>query len=63
MTITTLENEPMDVMQKDTLVDPSENLTKLSQFIGAYATTTIYKATKVHMLLKEKEQKILLPKQ
>jgi len=56
----TLENEAIDVVWKDTCVDPSKNLTKLSQFVGAYATTTINKETKVRMLLKEKEQKILL---
>ena len=45
--IITLENEPMEVVWKDTPVDPSENLTKLSQFTRSYATTTIDKAMEV----------------
>lgn len=28
-------NESMDVVWKDTPIDPSDNLTKLSQFVGA----------------------------
>jgi len=58
--ITTPDNEPMDVVWKDSPMDPSENITRLSQFIGAYATTTIDKATKVQILPKENEQRILL---
>jgi len=53
----------MDIVWKDLPIDPSENLTKLSQFVGVYDTTTIDKATKVQMLLKEKEQRILLLEQ
>ena len=59
----TLKNEPMDVVWKDTPVNPSENLTKLSQCTGAYATTTIDKAMEFQMMLKEKEQKIMLLEQ
>lgn len=55
---TTLENELMDVLWKDSPVDPSANLTRLSQFAGAYATTTIEKAIEVQMMLREKENKI-----
>ena len=44
-------------------MDPSENLTRLLQFVGAYATETIDKSTKVQMLLREKEQNILLLEQ
>ena len=47
----------MDIVWKDSPIDPSENLTRLSQFAGAYATTTIDKATKVKMLLKERKNK------
>jgi len=54
---TTPDNEPMDIVWKDSPIDPSENLTRLSQFAGAYATTTIDKATKVKMLLKERKNK------
>lgn len=53
----------MNVVWKDTPVDPSENLMKLSQFIGSYATTTINKEMEVWRLVKEKEQKILLLEQ
>jgi len=35
----------MEVLWKDTHIDPSENLTKLSQFADTYATPTIDKAT------------------
>jgi len=59
----TLNNEPMDIVWKDSPMDLSENLTRLSQFVGAYATTTIDKATKVQILLREKEQNILLLEQ
>lgn len=55
---TTPENELMDVLWKDSLVDPSTNLTRLSKFAGAYATITIDKETKFQMLLREKEKKI-----
>lgn len=61
--VTTPENEPMDIVWKESPIDPSENPTKLSQFTGAYATKTMDKATKVQMLLKEKEQRIMLLEQ
>ena len=44
-------------------MDPTENLTRLSQFAGAYATATIDKVAEVQMLLREKEQKIMLLEQ
>lgn len=56
---TTPDNKPMDVLWKDSLIDPSSNLTRLSQFTSAYVTKTIDKATDVQLLLKEKEDKIL----
>lgn len=43
MTVMTYENEPMEIVWKDLPMDPSENITKLSQYAGAYATTTIEK--------------------
>ena len=49
----------MDIVWKDSPIDPYENLTRLSQFIVAYAMETIIKATEVQMFLKEKEQRIL----
>ena len=40
--------------------DPSEDLTKLSQFAGAYSAATIDKASEVSLLLKTRDQDILL---
>ena len=42
---TTPDNESMDIFWKDSPIDPSNNLTKLSQFTSAYATMTIDKET------------------
>ena len=39
--------------------NPSEDLTKLSQYAGAYSVTTIDKASEVSNLLKEKDQTIV----
>lgn len=52
--ITTPVNERMDIVWKDLPMDPFENLTRLSQFAGAYAMKNIDKATEVQMLLREK---------
>ena len=38
--------------------DPSDDLTKLSQYAGAYSATTIDKASEVSILLKTKDQEI-----
>lgn len=46
-TVATLENESMDVVWKDTPIDPSENLTRLSLFADTYATATIDKVAEV----------------
>jgi len=62
-TATTLNNEPMNVLWKDSSTDPFTNLTRISQFTSAYATTTIDKATEVQLFLKEKEDKVLSLKQ
>ena len=40
--------------------DPSEDLTKLSQFAGAYSAAIIDKASEVSLLLKTRDQDILL---
>jgi len=53
----------MDVLWKDSPVDPSANLTRLSLFACPYAIATIDKATEVQMLLREKGNKITLLKQ
>lgn len=57
------ENEPMDIVWKDIPSNPAENLTKLSQFTGAYATATMDKATKVFVFLMEREERIAHLKQ
>jgi len=48
----------MNVIWKDSEVNPSEDLTKLSQFAGAYTAAMIDKGTAVNQLIKEKEQNI-----
>ena len=50
------EKEPMEVVWKDTPIDQLENLTRLSQFVGAYANATMDKETKFHIFFKEKEE-------
>ena len=50
----------MNVVWKDSEVNPSEDLTKLSQYAGAYTTTTIDKASEVNQMIKEKDQIIAL---
>ena len=56
--VTTPENELMDVLWKDSPIDPSANFTRLSQFAETYATMTIDKETEVQTLLREKENKM-----
>jgi len=56
--VLTLENDPLDVMWKDTPMDSSYNLTKLSQFAGAYTSITIDKAVEVKQLVREKYERI-----
>jgi len=53
--------EQLDVLWKDPNSNPTENLTKLSQIAGAYASATIDKASEVQQLLKEQEDQIHLP--
>ena len=50
--------EQLDVLWKDPTTDPTENLTKLSQITGAYASATIDKASKVRLILNDKEDQI-----
>jgi len=52
------QNESMNIIWRDSEVNPFEDLTKLSQFAGAYTTATIDKETKVNQFLKEKDQRI-----
>jgi len=39
-------------------VNPSEDLTKLSQYAGAYTATTMDKASEVSQLIKENDLRI-----
>ena len=50
---------PLDVVWKDYQANSYDELAKISQYVGAYATTTIFKATEVKQLVKEKYEKIL----
>ena len=50
--------EQLDILWQDPTTDPTENLTKLSQITGAYASATIDKASKVRQLLNEKEDQV-----
>jgi len=50
----------LDVLWKDPNNNPTENLTKLSQIAGAYASATIDKASEVQQLLKDQEDQIQL---
>lgn len=56
--------ERLDILWKDPNNNPTENLTKLSQIAGAYASANIDKPSEVQHLLKEQENHIqLLQKQ
>jgi len=50
--------EQLYVLWQDPTSNPTENLTKLSQIAGAYASATIDKESEVQQLLKEKEDQI-----
>ena len=50
--------EQLDVLWQDPTTDPTENLTKLSQITGAYASAAIDKASEVRQLLNEKEDQV-----
>jgi len=45
----------LDILWQDPTTNPIENLTKLSQIAGAYASATIDKASEVQQLLKERK--------
>ena len=55
--------EQLDVLWKNPTSNPTENLTKLSQIAGAYASTTIDKDSEVQQLLKEQENHIQMLQQ
>ena len=46
--------EQLDILWKDPASNLTENLAKLSQIAGAYASATIDKASEVQQFLKEK---------
>jgi len=48
---------PLDVVWKDYQANSFNDLAKLSQYAGAYAMATIFKATEVQQLVKEKYEK------
>lgn len=50
--------EQLDVPWKDSTSNPTKNITKLSQIVGACASVTIDKAFEVKQLLKEKEDQM-----
>ncbi len=53
------QTETTNVVWKEEF-DPSDDLTKLSQYAGAYSVATMDKASEVSNLLKEKDQAIIL---
>lgn len=53
-----LGNEPVDIVWKDIPSNPAKNLTRLSQFTGTYGIANMDKATKISILLREKEENI-----
>lgn len=52
-------NEPIHIVWMDIPSNLHENLTRLSQFTGAYATATMHKGIEVYILLREREEKIV----
>ena len=45
----------MNIVWKNTEVNPSEDLTKLSQYAGVYSAATIDKASEVTQMMKQKD--------
>ena len=52
-------NEVREAVWKDTPSNQIENLTRLSQFVGAYTAATMDKVAKVSILVQEKDDKIM----
>lgn len=50
--------EFLNIVYKNAKVDPYEDLTKLSQYAGAYSAATIEKYSKVTQLVKQKDVQI-----
>ena len=54
----TLSNDLVDIVWKDTLVNPTEDLTKISQFAGENSNATIDKVAEVKLLLRKREERV-----
>ena len=54
-----LGDPSFEVLWKGLQSTPTKELRRLTQFIGAYASTTMNKTTEIQQLLKEKEDKIM----
>ena len=54
------QGEFLNIVYKNAEVDPSEDLTKLSQYVSAYSASTIDKASEVSQLVKQKDMKITI---
>ncbi len=53
-----IQTEMANVVWKEEF-NPSKDLTKLSQYVGAYSAASLDKASKVSNLLNEKDQTIV----
>ena len=60
MHILASQGEFLNIVYKNAEVDPSEDLTKLSQYAGAYSAATIDKASEVTQLVKQKDVQIAI---
>ena len=58
--LSTSQVEFMNIVWKNAEVNPSDDLTKLSQYAGAYSATTIDKASEVTQMMKQKELQIAM---
>ena len=58
--LSTSQVELMNIVWKNTKVNPSEDLTKLSQYAGAYSAATIDKAFEVTQMMKQKDVQIAM---
>ena len=59
-TIFASQEEFMSIVYKNAEVNPSEDLTKLSQYAGAYSAATIDKAAEVSQLMTQKDLHLAL---
>ena len=59
-TIFASQEEFMNIVYKNTEVNPFEDLTKLSQYAGAYSAATVDKAVEVSQMMVQKDLHIAL---